>query len=221
MKDVTRFFETQMTRRTFKKRSVVLYQGEAPRHVYVVLKGVVKVYSLTSAGEEQIINLHTKGSVFSLPWLFGTTSHALYYHEALTDCVLACIDRTLFIEKMSEDTTLQKELLCSLATLYSGSLIHITALEQSRAREKVLTVLYYLCLANGVEFKPGKYKVALHLTHSIIASLSGLTRETAALELSKLKKAGVIKYTTRYYLIDRVGIEKILGEDNFAHVRLQ
>lgn len=221
MKDVTKFFESSMTRRTYKKRSIVLYQGEVPRHVYVVLKGVIKVYALTNAGEEQVVALLTKNDIFSLPWLFGSTNHALYYHEALTDCVLSCVDKEVFMSTMQKNQELQTTMLSSLARLYSGSLVHITALEQSRAREKVLTVLYYLCLGNGTEFKPGKYKITLHLTHSIIASLCGLTRETAALELSKLKKSGVVKYTARYYLIDKAGIEKLLGEDNFANVKLQ
>ncbi len=94
------------------------------------------------------------------------------------------------------------------------------ALERAQARDKILTILYYLCRSSGREFKPGKYKVELHLTHSIIASLCGITRETTALELSKLKKDGVVRYTARYYLIDKKAIEKLLGEDNFASLSL-
>ena len=188
--------------------------------MYVVLKGVVKTYSLNHSGEEQVINLYAKGDLFPIPWLFGKTSHSLYYHQAQTDCVLACIDRDLFLDVLQKNTELQQLLLSDLATLYTGSLVHVTALEQSRAKEKVLTILHYLCLAKGSEFKPGKFKVELHLTHSIIASLSGLTRETTALELSNLKKQGVVKYTARYYLIDKIAIEKLLGEDNFANLKL-
>lgn len=220
MEELIASLKSKSSRQTVKKRSVVLYQGEIPRYAYIVLKGVIKSYSLTTAGEEQVIKLYAKNSLFSVPWIFGKSNHALYYYEAQTDCVLACIDKSTLLEALEKDPALQREMLDYFATVYTGSMVHITALEQARAREKVLTILYYLCLTNGTEFKAGKYKVELHLTHSIIASLCGITRETTALELSKLKKDGVVRYTARYYLIDKQAIEKLLGEDNFANLKL-
>lgn len=220
MQELIEQLTANASRRTFKKRTVILYQGEVPRNAFIVIKGVVKSYALTSGGEEQVVKLYSKNSIFSLPWLFSNTKHSLYYYEAQTDCVLALVDKEAFFDCIHKNPAGQKALLEHVATLYTGALVHITALEQARAREKVLTILYYLCLSSGNEFKPGKYKVELHLTHSIIAALCGLTRETTALELSKLKKLGIVKYTARYYLIDKVGIEKQLGEDNFANLQL-
>lgn len=220
MQDLIQKLTANAPKRTFKKRTVILYQGEIPRNAFIVLKGVVKSYALTSGGEEQVVKIYAKDSIFSLPWLFSNTKHALYYYEAQTDCVLATIDKESFFKIIDKNPSEQKALLEHMATLYTGALVHITALEQARAREKVLTILYYLCLSSGSEFKPGKFKVELHLTHSIIAALCGLTRETTALELSKLKKLKIVKYTARYYLIDKVGIEKQLGEDNFANLHL-
>lgn len=220
MEELITVLKAEGSRQTVKKRSVVLYQGEVPRCVYVVLKGVVRSYSLTNAGEEQVIKLYAENSILSIPWIFNKTNHALYYYEAQTDCTLLAIEKARFLKILSANPTLQHEMLDYFATVYTGSMVHITALEQARARDKILTILYYLCMSNGYEFKPGKYKVELHLTHSIIASLCGITRETAALELSKLKKAGVVRYTARYYLIDKVAIEKLIGEDNFANLKL-
>lgn len=220
MDEFTSLLEQQITRHSFKKRRVILYQGEVPRALHTLLKGVVKTYSLSSSGEERVIRVLPSGEIFSLPWLFGKSSHSLYYYEALTDCTVACVDKQVFLDLLQEHPELQMKLLNYFATLYAGSMVHITALEQARAREKVLNVLYYLSLTSGREFKPGKFKVELNLTHSLIASLSGLTRETTALELSKLKKKGVIKYTARYYLIDKIKIEQLLGEESFDIVKV-
>lgn len=220
MEELISVLKPRLNHQAVKKRSVVLYQGEIPRYAYIVLKGVVKSYALTTAGEEQVIKLYAQNSIFSLPWLFEKTRHALYYYEAQTDCLLGSISKDDFLATIRQSPVLQQEMLDYFATIYTGSLVHITALEQARAREKVLTILYYLCMTNGSEFKPGKFKVELHLTHSIIASLCGITRETTALELSKLKKNGVVRYTARYYLVDKKAIEKLLGEDNFANLKL-
>ena len=220
MEELITSLKPHLIKRTIKKRGVILYQGEIPRYVYFVLKGVVKTYSLSAGGEEQIIRLLAAHDIFPVPWLFGKSNHSLYYYEAQTDCVIACVDKKIFLSEVAKVPAFQQSLLEHFANLYTGSMIHITALEQARAREKILNILYYLCLSSGAEFKPGKFKVELHLTHSIIASLSGLTRETTALELSKLKKDGTIKYTARYYLIDKPKIEILMGEDNFANLKL-
>ena len=208
------------TLKSFKKRATILHQSEVPRYVYLVKEGVVRAYSLTQHGEEQVVQLHAAGDLFSMPWLYGKTNHALYYYEAQTNCRVLCVSKTDFLQVIADNPSFQTRILDYAVSEYTSAMIHITALEQPKAHEKVLTLLYYLATANGAEFKEGKFKVELNLTQSIIASLCGLTRETTALELSKLKKLGIIRYTARYYLIDKTRIESILGEDSFSQVKL-
>ncbi len=208
------------TLKSFKKRATILHQSEVPRYVYLVKEGVVRAYSLTQHGEEQVVQLHAAGDLFSMPWLYGKTNHALYYYEAQTNCRVLCVTKADFLQVVAETPSFQTRVLDYAVSEYTSAMIHITALEQPKAHEKVLTLLYYLATANGAEFKEGKFKVELNLTQSIIASLCGLTRETTALELSKLKKLGIIRYTARYYLIDKTRIESILGEDSFSQVKL-
>ena len=197
-----------------------MHQTEVPRYVYLVKEGVVRAYSLTQHGEEQVVQLHAAGDLFSMPWLYGKTNHALYYYEAQTNCRVLCVSKTDFLQVIADNPSFQTRILDYAVSEYTSAMMHITALEQPKAHEKVLTLLYYLATANGAEFKEGKFKVELNLTQSIIASLCGLTRETTALELSKLKKLGIIRYTARYYLIDKTRIESILGEDSFSQVKL-
>ena len=218
MKHILRALQPHAITKNFKKRSIVLHQSEVPRYVYIVKEGIVRAYSLTQGGEEQVVQLHAPGDIFSVPWLYGKTNHALYYYEAQTNCRILCVPKDDFLETVQSDLSLQHEILDHVVSEYTSSMLHITALEQPKAHEKVLSLLYYLATANGKEFKEGKFKVELNLTQSTIASLCGLTRETTALELSKLKKQGIVRYTARYYLIDKTRIESILGEDSFSDV---
>jgi CRP-like cAMP-binding protein len=219
--EIVELFKETATKRVVKKHTVLLYQGEIPRQTYIILKGVVKSYSLTEGGEELITQLYAENSFLPIPWLFGKATHTLYYHETLTDCTVLNVDKQAFYDTILSSPRAMQIMLDYFATSYTSSLVHITALEQPRAREKILYTLYYLCLMHGNEFKPGKYKIELHLTHSVIAALSGLTRETTALELSKLKKIGLVKYNTRYYLVDKLAVEKQLGEDNLSTLKLR
>jgi len=60
--------------------------------------------------------------------------------------------------------------------------------------------------------------VDMKLTHSVIASLVGLTRETTTNELSKLKTQKVLRYNAHQYSIDKAKLERLVGEDSFEDV---
>jgi len=207
------------TKRAFTKGSVLLYQGEAPQMAYVIKNGHIKVYTINNAGEEQIVTFHSMGDVFPSPWLFGKTSTTQYYYEAFSDCEVLTLPRDILLEQLTQ-TNKAKDLINYLANNYIGMLMRVTALEQSRAREKIMFTLYQLLFRYGTETKPGIFTVNLPLTHSVIASLVGLTRETTTAELNNLKKQKIVSYTKRTYTLHKENLERALGEDNFQDVKL-
>lgn len=215
MRDIISHIKPYATKRLFKKHTILLYQGEAPRSAYIVLSGIVKAYSINAAGEEQIVTFETRDDILPAPWVFHKASTTLYYYEALTDVELLAISRDQFDELITSNEELRTSLLDYFATANAGLLMRITSLEQSRAREKIMFTLYYLLFRYGREVTPGMYVVEIKLTHSVIASLVGLTRETTTNELSKLKAQKVLRYSTHQYAIDKAKLERLLGEDSF------
>ncbi|HSW99775.1 MAG TPA: Crp/Fnr family transcriptional regulator [Patescibacteria group bacterium] len=220
MRNIVSHIKPYATTRSFKKHTILLYQGEAPRAVHVVLDGVVKAYSINAAGEEQIVTFETKDDLFPAPWVFHKASTTLYYYEALTDVEVLTVPRDQFHTLIDESNDLRANLLDYFATSNAGLLMRITSLEQSRAREKIMFTLYYLLFRYGRETTPGIYVVEIKLTHSVIASLIGLTRETTTNELSKLKVQKVLRYSTHQYAIDKAKLERLLGEDSFESLEI-
>lgn len=218
MGDILGKVRNKATQRTFKKRSIILYQGEAPRMAYVLKSGVVKIYTINNAGEEQIVAFHASGDYFPSSWIFGKSSTTLYYFEALTDCEVFTLSREdLYRELVASPESLSATL-DYFVTNYTGLLMRVTALEQSRAREKIMFTLYYLLFRYGRQINGGQYVIELGLTHSIIASLVGLTRETTTTELSKLKRQKVLDYNLHSYTVNKEKLERMLGEDSFQNV---
>jgi CRP-like cAMP-binding protein len=206
--------------RTFKKRSILLYQGEVPRAAFYIVNGVVKTYSLNNAGEEQIVSFDVTGDIFPTPWIFGKSSNTLYYYEALTDCEVLTMPKDDLREAIDSSREFSKRLLEYYATNYTGLMMRVTALEQSRASEKIMFTLYYLLFRYGEQIKPGIFDINMQLTQSIIAGLVGLTRETTATELGKLRRAKILEYTTQKYTINKGALERALGEDNFSDLKI-
>lgn len=220
MRDIIFHIKPHATKRAFKKHSIMLYQGEAPRLAYVVLSGVVKVYSINTAGEEQIVAFETRDDLLPTAWIFDKASTTLYYYEALTDCEVLALPRAELQKLITDTDELRSTLLNYFVTRYTSLLMRITALEQSRAREKIMFTLYYLLFRYGRETRPGIFVVDLKLTHSVIASLVGLTRETTTNELSKLKTQKVLRYNAHQYVIDKSKLERLVGEDSFEDLMI-
>jgi CRP/FNR family cyclic AMP-dependent transcriptional regulator len=218
MGDILNEIRSKARVRSFKKRSILLYQGEAPRMAYVLKSGVVKLYTINNAGEEQIAAFHAKNDIFPSSWIFGKSSTTLYYFEALTDCEVLTLPREELYKVLVAKPELLRSTLDYFVTNYTGLMMRVTALEQSRAREKIMFTLYYLLFRYGRPTKSGNYVIELGLTHSIIASLVGLTRETTTTELSKLKRQKVVDYNLHSYVVNKQKLERLLGEDSFQDV---
>jgi CRP-like cAMP-binding protein len=206
------------TERAFKKHSILLYQGEVPRSAFVLLSGVIKVYSSNVAGEEQIATFHVAGEFFPTSWLFNKSSSTQYYYEALTDCTVLTLPKEDLRNIILDRPECMRVAFEYFAANYIGLMMRVTALEQSRASEKIMFTLYYLMFRYGKEIKPAMYKLRLDLTHTIIASLIGLTRETTSTELHKLKRQKILTYTAKEYVINKKALEQALGEDSFKDV---
>ncbi len=218
MQDIVNAVRPLATQRAFKKHSILLYQGEVPRAVFVLVAGTIKVYSLNTAGEEQVVTFHVDGEFFPTSWLFDKSSSTQYYYEALTDCTVLTLPKEEMRHILLRRPECMRAAFDYFASNYIGFMMRITALEQSRASEKVMFTLYYLLFRYGEEVKPSIFRLDLALTHSVIASLIGLTRETTSTELHKLKRQKIISYTAKEYLINKKALEATLGEDSFKDV---
>ncbi|MGH7234594.1 MAG: Crp/Fnr family transcriptional regulator, partial [Candidatus Saccharimonadales bacterium] len=109
-----------------------------------------------------------------------------------------------FMALLELDTYVKNEL---------GLSMQLNALQHSRANEKLMYTLHYLALTHGKTISGHIREIELHLTHQDFANLTGLTRETAATELNKLKHQGVISYgKNQPYTVDLSKLQSILND---------
>lgn len=218
VEDIAKLLPTQTTKRSVKKRSILIYQGEIPRQAYIVLSGTLKAYRLGNFGEEQIVGFRTPGDMFPETWIFSKTSSALYYYEALDDVEVLTVEKPVLLDLINSRPELKEHVFNYMVSGYTGLLMQINALEQSRAAEKLLLMMYFLMFRYGKERSPGAFHVELKLTHTTLGSLMGLTRETTTMELGKLKRKKIISYDSKSFVIYRQELEKRLGDENFTGI---
>jgi CRP-like cAMP-binding protein len=203
------------TFRTIAKDGNVLFQGEIPRHVMLVRSGIIRAYTITSGGEERTVSLHGDGDILPLTWALGTTNNSLFYYEAVTDCRVLQVSKSVFVSYLDEKPERTRAMLGQTAQIYTSLLLRITGLEQSRAVEKIGFTLYYLLFTRGKEVSPGKYRIDVRLSHALFGSLVGLTRESTAKNMKQLRDKGIIDYASFTYTVNKAKLEAFLGEDGF------
>ncbi len=181
----------------------------------MVKKGVIKVYDINPSGEEKVVNFNTDGDITPAAWVWGKAPVALYYYEAFTDSEVCIVPREKLCEILESDQELLRYALDRYISLYVGTIMHIYALEQTKASEKLLRILQYLGMRYGEKATSSLRRITLRLTHQDLARLIGMTRETTAVELGKLKRRGLIAYQNQRYLIDSKKIQQALGEEEF------
>lgn len=220
MKPVSPSFDRLLSRCrsvSYKLGESLLYQGEVPRHAYLVKSGIIKVYDIGNAGDEKIVALSAPGEFIPPAWVFNKSPVSLYYYDAFTDCTLYILDRQVVQETIQADDALARKMFDQYIGLYTGAVQQVNALEQSKGADKILYILQYLVLRFGRRVSNDTKIIMLRLTHQDIASMVGLTRETTSVELNRLKKKGVISYKDQYYSVSTSKLLAMLGSDDFMN----
>lgn len=219
--DLREFLKTFPTR-NFAKGEIIIFQGEAPRYAYIVKSGIVKSYNLSVNGDEKPINFYSELGVFPAAWTFGKASNAHYYYEAFTDLEVYCVPREQYTAFLQKHPDLLYETLEHYITEHIGTTMRLNALQHSRASDKLLYTLHYLTLAHGRKLAPRITEIELNLTHQDFANLTGLTRETTATELNKLKNRGVISYGKHtLYQVKLDKLNEVINDQFIADMQLQ
>ncbi|HET8991799.1 MAG TPA: Crp/Fnr family transcriptional regulator [Candidatus Saccharimonadales bacterium] len=188
------FLDRQPVRK-FKKGEIIIFQGEAPQHAFAVKSGTVKAYNLSVSGDEKPVAFYPESHVFPASWIYGKVPSAIYYYEAFTPEVeVHLLDRNSYVTFIKKSPELLFQEMERLLADQLGGSMRLNALQHSRASDKLIYTLHYLALTHGRPIDKDTIEITLDLTHQDFANLTGLTRETAATELNKLKRAGIINY---------------------------
>lgn len=185
--------------RTFGRGEVILLEGEAPRRVYVVVRGQVRIYRLSLEGREQVLRRLGPGKVFNMvPVLDGRPNPSSAM--AWTDVTVYAIERGDFLRMVREHPALAGAALNSFA----ARLRHITALVEDLSLRTVGARLAKLLVTQAA----GEQEIPRRLTLQEMAAQLGTVREVVGRALAELQREELI-YLERHriVIVDRAGLE--------------
>ncbi|MFB0534787.1 MAG: Crp/Fnr family transcriptional regulator [Anaerolineae bacterium] len=190
---------SRVQERTFGRGEVILLEGEAPRAVYFIVRGQVRIYRLSPEGREQVLKRLGPGEAFNLvPVLDGgpNPSSAM----AWTDVTVYAVERGHFVQMVREHPALAVAVL----TDFAAKLRHMTALVEDLSLRTVGARLAKLLLTQAAEGDAAPRR----MTQQEMAAQLGTVREVVGRALAELEREGLIRMERhRIVIVDRSGLE--------------
>lgn len=183
----------------YKKGETFLRPGDMPQGINFLKKGYVRLYSLSSEGQDLTLVLYKPGDFFPVVWGF-TGTPSVYYFEALSLVEIQRASREEFGKFIDENLDVFKEVNYHIIHRFQMALKRMEYLVFGKANSKLASILLICGRDFGIDTRKGR-EIQIPFAHKDIASLVGVTRETVSLELKKFEKMRLIGYNGRRIVI--------------------
>lgn len=195
-------FYNQFVTRSYKKGEILIRADDDPQGIFCLTKGYIRQYTISKLGFELTLYIHKPISYFPMVWAINGTPN-IYYFEALTPVEVGRAPRDEVVAFIKDKPILIFELMSELIEDYAESLKRIEHLVFSDAYRRVISVLLYIAKHFGEETDKGII-VSHRFTQQDIATLVGVARETASIELIKLEKKGLVKHLDHAMIFESI-----------------
>lgn len=180
--------------REYKKNEMIFHQGDESRAVYIVLRGKVRIFKTSPAGNETTIAIFSTHDVIGeLAALDNGPRSATA--KAITDASLLVMSQQRFLHYLQT----VPELAYGLAKMLADKLRWTAAYAESIAQFDAAGRLLHILLLNNERFgqtiEPGmRYTVDLGLTQGDLASMVGARREWVNRILNDWRRRGLLEF---------------------------
>lgn len=204
------YFEQAGTKVLYHPSDIIYMQEDDTTCLYLIIKGRVRVFNITSSGEEITIEILDKGHIFGESSFFQNSPRPTTVVAINEVELIACHldDLYPYLEK-------SKELMVSLLQHLSQTCDYLTGLLKKaytyNRYQKVASFLLEQTITNNIN------KDIIHnsipYTHEEVAASVGLSRVTTTKVLNEFAKKG---YITNHYkkiiILDKQALSQLLDE---------
>jgi CRP-like cAMP-binding protein len=189
---------SQYPHRSYPKGQILIHGGDAPQHIFYIVKGNVRQYDISYRGDEIIVNVFKPQNFFPMLWAI-TRKPNKYFFEADTDVEvrLAPVDETVNFLKDNPDILF--DLLSRVYKGLDGVLGRMVHLMSGSAKSRVLYELAVECRRFGKIAENGSCLISI--SEGDLAGRAGLSRETVSREINKLSQEGLVNVSHSGILI--------------------
>lgn len=184
----------------FTKDETVINGFDEPEGVFLIKKGFIKAYSISKAGNADLLLIHEAGEFIPLPWALDGAHNTGLYYEAMSDVTVLRASKDKLRAAMGNNSWLSQEVLKQAVNILAVYTNRIQTLEFRSARGRIISELLNLAERFG-KLNGKKATIIAPITHQDIADSINMTRETASRALELLFEEGLVNQEEHLFVI--------------------
>lgn len=188
-KKLISFFEKHELR-SYRSGEIIVKPGEKFPGLVFLKSGYVKVYTLSKDGKEVVLQMFKPLFYFSLIYAI-TRRKNRYYFEAIGPAEMWIASGKKSLDYIREDCSMCHSLMKTILEAFLDLNTNVEQLISGNAYSKVANFIASAVGKHGAK-EDSTVRIKFPVTHKMIASMTGLTRETVTLQLLKMEKQKII-----------------------------
>ncbi len=206
-------FETMKYATVYPKGAVLFVEGQAPRGIFVLCKGRVKLSICASDGKTLILKIAEAGEVLGLSANIRGTPYELTA-ETIVPCQVNFVKREDFQRLLRQHSDACLHVAEQLSANYSATCRELRAIGLPHsAAERLAKLLLEMSAHNG-EAAKAEPRIKLALSHEEMGQMIGTSRETVTRLFADLKKRQIVEKKGPILRIRNKAALKALGRSN-------
>ncbi len=190
--------------RHFNRGEMIFSEGDEGNGFYVVARGRVKIFKLSSEGKEHILHIVGQGESFGQVAVYAGRLFPAN-SQAIDRSHLLFIPRTAFVKLITENPSLAMNMLSVLSMRLREFTIQIENLSLKEVPGRLASYLIYLA-----DEQKAVDHISLEISKGQLAGLLGTIPETLSRILAKMSSRNLIEVSGRdIKLLDRKGLEEL------------
>lgn len=181
--------------RHYPQKHMIVYQGDKLDRIYYIISGYVRMYNITSKGNERTLSILGPGE--SIPLIQAETAN--YFYDAFTDVDAAYCSYEEVVRRFLADGEYMEVARRSGVKIMQRMMEHMDMLANDTAIEKMEAAFRFLAKYYGEE-NEGSSTLKFKMTHQELGNFVNLTRETVSNLIHKLEKRKLIKINAGGYI---------------------
>lgn len=177
---------------TFNKKELLISPNKISEGLFLLKKGTVRMYTISTKGEELTLNTFKPFSMFPMAWILNDLEDE-YYYEALDKVEVQIAPKITVLKFLKNNNEVLLDLLKRIYRGLQGYFTKMEYLMMGNAAKRLLVELIIKTKRFGVK-NGEKLTIDRKITESELASDIGIARETVSREIRKLTDKGLITY---------------------------
>ncbi|HUJ82277.1 MAG TPA: Crp/Fnr family transcriptional regulator [Candidatus Acidoferrales bacterium] len=175
---------------TYPAQAVLYVEGQAPRGIYMLCKGRVKLTMNSADGKTLIVRICEPGEILGAQAAISGEPYEVTA-EALQPCQVDFVRREDFVKLLHDQPEIAAAAMRQLSNGYRRACQEIRYLGLSRSASEKVAQFLLETSSSGQQTSVGK-RFHLGLTHEEISQIVGISRETVTRTMTEFKSKALI-----------------------------